>query len=80
MVYGNPHGLNKSNKSLIMKIDQQKLKSVVTDLLKSVQEPYCVASSVALGRIEGCQIQITVTRDADDQMPNLKKFYCITSA
>lgn len=62
-----------------MKIDSKKLTKIIRDALKSVEEPYCVSSGVAIGEINGAQIQLNISRDKDDRWPMRKANQCVAT-
>lgn len=64
-----------------MKIDTQKLETVLRNLLTEANDANeCViCTSVALGRIGDIQIQLTVTRDREDRIVENPAFRCVTA-
>ncbi len=60
-----------------MKIDQFKLREILESALEDVKEPGFCASGCCIGVIDGAQIQLNVTRDADDRWPVSKKNRCV---
>lgn len=61
-----------------MKFDHNKLEGLIKELHAQLKvHPNLVMNAVAIGKIDGLQIQIRVEKDRFDQLPNRKGFCCI---